>query len=339
MTVDQNIPPTVGAYNAVILACARSGNKTYINEGFKLARQMLDSHRDARGYSPFRPDRKTFCALLEGTKRIGDLARARWILAEMVKSSGDGNDSLEMAIDEEVMVHVFHTYAAYRVPSVRSSARLLTDSSVPRSSVVPAMEAKQIGDARIQSPAASELQREASSFIVDDDSGQPSFAHIPPQTRGEVIQEVKILFNRILQDSSRSTPAATASLPFIQKKFRNVELTTRLLSSYLSVFYKHAPLESSRNLFWTMFEDFGLTRSARAYVEALERCANAQRGIERDTGLRFAQELWVKWNEIENVGSVDGRTLNPRLIERAHVAMVRVLSMYVYLSFEYSRRY
>ena len=80
-----------------------------------------------------------------------------------------------------------------------------------------------------------------------------------------------------------------------------------------------------------MFEDFGLTRSARAYAEALERCANARRGIERDTGLRFAQGLWVKWNEIENVGSVDGRTLNLRLIERAHVA---ALSMYVDLSFE-----
>ena len=105
-----------------------------------------------------------------------------------------------------------------------------------------------IGDTRIQSPAGSESQREASD-IIDDDSGQPSFAHIPPQTRGEVIQEVKILFNRILQDGSGSTPTATASLPFIRKKFRNVELTTRLLSSYLSVFYRHASLESSRNLF------------------------------------------------------------------------------------------
>jgi hypothetical protein len=51
MTVDHRIPPTVQVYNAVILACARSGTKTYVNEAFRLARQMLDSHRDARGIS------------------------------------------------------------------------------------------------------------------------------------------------------------------------------------------------------------------------------------------------------------------------------------------------
>jgi hypothetical protein len=121
MTVDQNITPTVGAYNAIILACARSGTKTYVNEAFRLARQMLDSHRDAHGRSPFRPNKRTFCALLEGAKRIGDLGRARWILAEMVKES-DGTNSVEVVIDEEVMVHVFNAYASYNVPTIRTSA-------------------------------------------------------------------------------------------------------------------------------------------------------------------------------------------------------------------------
>ena len=77
--MDHKIPPTVQAYNVVVLACARSGTKTYMNEALRLARQMLDSHRDARGISAFRPDEKTLCALLEGTKRIEDLGRARWI--------------------------------------------------------------------------------------------------------------------------------------------------------------------------------------------------------------------------------------------------------------------
>ena len=47
MTVDHKIPPTAQAYNAVILACARSGTKIYVDEAFQLARQMLDSRRDA----------------------------------------------------------------------------------------------------------------------------------------------------------------------------------------------------------------------------------------------------------------------------------------------------
>ncbi|PPQ77260.1 hypothetical protein CVT24_009903, partial [Panaeolus cyanescens] len=117
MTVDHKLVPTTGSYNAIILACAKSGTKTYVNEAFRLARQMLDSHRDAKGISPYRPDRSTFRALLEGTKRIGDLGRTGWILAEMVKLT---NQSLEQEavygpqeplIDVDIMTHVFHAYA------------------------------------------------------------------------------------------------------------------------------------------------------------------------------------------------------------------------------------
>jgi len=81
---------------------------------------MLDSHRDAHAFPAFRPDRKTFCALLEGAKRIGDLGRE--ILAEMVRGRGvnskeeDTGKDGQVEIDEEVMMHMFHTYAAYRLP-------------------------------------------------------------------------------------------------------------------------------------------------------------------------------------------------------------------------------
>ncbi|KAJ8455438.1 hypothetical protein ONZ51_g12455 [Trametes cubensis] len=77
MTVDKRMAPTADAYTAVIYACACSGDKMYVNEAFRLAKEMLDGHRDAYGNSAFRPDRKTFCALLEGAKRIGDLAKGR----------------------------------------------------------------------------------------------------------------------------------------------------------------------------------------------------------------------------------------------------------------------
>jgi hypothetical protein len=66
MTKDQKLTPTAGSY-------AKSGTKSYVNEALRPARQMLDSHRDAHSLPAFRPDRKTFCALLEGAKRIGDL--------------------------------------------------------------------------------------------------------------------------------------------------------------------------------------------------------------------------------------------------------------------------
>ncbi|KAJ3501788.1 hypothetical protein NLJ89_g9181 [Agrocybe chaxingu] len=277
MTVDQKIQPTVGSYNAIILACARSGTKTYVNEAFRLARQMLDSHRDARGNSPFRPDKKTFCALLEGAKRIGDLGRARWILAEMVRGAReDGVNTAEVEIDEEVMMHVFHAYAAYKPPFSRAATVVVKDGSSGSSSLSEAKSELEETQTSVQVPDGAPTSSNT-SLAVEDEDDRPSFAHIPPQSRAEVIREAKLLFNRILQDRSDAASSATVSLPFAEKKFRNVELTTRLLTSYLSIFYRHASLETSRELFWTLFEEIGVQRSPRTHVEALERCANARR--------------------------------------------------------------
>ena len=81
--MDHKIPPTAQAYNAVILACARSGTKIYVDEAFQLASQMLDSRRDATGISVFRPDERTFCALLEGDQEdrgfgVGENRNGYW---------------------------------------------------------------------------------------------------------------------------------------------------------------------------------------------------------------------------------------------------------------------
>lgn len=322
MTVDQNIVPTVGAYNAIILACARSGTKTYVNEAFRLARQMLDSHRDAYGFSPFRPNRRTFCALLEGAKRIGDLGRARWILAEMVKGSEDGTDGADVEINEEVMVHVFNAYASYKIPSMRMSARFTrkdyTGSSPIQSTSAPS-GTKETG---LQCSKVS-----GPSVVFESDEPQLSTLHIPPLSRGEVIREVKALFQRILGDR---TNAPKITIPFEEKKFRNIEVTTRLLNAYLSVFYKHSELAVGREMFWSLFEDVGSTRSSRTYLEALERCANPSTKNERELAVGFSEELWLKWQQLEEAGLDNGSALNPRIVERAHVAMIRVQAVYVF---------
>ena len=79
-------------------------------------------------------------------------------------------------------------------------------------------------------------------------------------------------------------------------------------------------------MFWNIFEEHGVVRSLRVYVEALERCGYTKRKIERSVALKFADELWIKWCEAEQ--AFDGKNSNDtRLIERAHVAMVRVLAM------------
>ena len=315
MTQDQRMTPTVGSYNAIILACAKSGMKSFINEALRLARQMLDSSRDAHGYPAFRPDIKTFCALLEGVKRIGDLGRARWILVELVKGQRletkevDTEDTKQIEINEEVMMHMFHAYAAYSPPFRRSATTLLEEQSKP------------------EQQQQQQLSQPPSTTIEADD--HPSFAHIPPQSRQEVIREVKFLFERILEDRKTANPSATPSLPFSDQKFKNVEITTRLIGSYISVFYMHASLEVSQEIFWKIFEEHGVVRSLRVYVEALERCGNTKRRFEKDISLKFADKLWITWSEEEQASKIqthDKKPYCPRLIERAHIAMLRVLT-------------
>ena len=65
MTVDKRIALTTAAYTAAIYACSCSGEKRYVGEVFRLAREMLDGHRDAYEQPALVPDRRTFCALLE----------------------------------------------------------------------------------------------------------------------------------------------------------------------------------------------------------------------------------------------------------------------------------
>jgi hypothetical protein len=317
MTVDHRLPPSLGTYNAIILACARSGSKSYVNESFRLAKQMMDTHRDARGNSAFRPDRKTFCALLEGAKRLGDLARTRWILAEMV--NGHNNADAD-SVNEEVMMHMFHAYAAYR-PPFRRAAALLVDQQV---NTQPSQHQGHTSESQV-----STTKDQAQTENIATSEANPAFTHIPPQSRSEVIQEVKSLFNRILEDTGLD-PNHDADMDDAlpgDKKFKNVLLTPRLLNSYLSVYYKHSSLEASRELFWKLFDEYRVSRTARTYVEALERCGNTRRGHERELALSFADEIWAKWQVLEDARQEDGRALSGRMIEKAHIAFIRVLAL------------
>ena len=308
MTIDHRITPTGGAYNAVILACAKSGLRRYVAEAFRLAKEMLDSHRDAEGRAAFRPDRKTFCALLEGAKRVGDLARARWILAEMVRGVGPDGYSLanevDVTINEEVMMHVFHAYAAYDPPFVRS--------------IVP--------PAKTRSEDSSNATGTTNSGLPVSEDIYPSFTHIPPQSRQEVIHEVHTLFRRILTDVEGKDKELGSTLP-IEYKFQHVTLTTRLVNSYISVLYRHSSLEECRDVFWKLYDELGVGRSARTYVEALERCGRTRKGRERPIATQFAEELWEKWEATERSKQDGDRSLSPRFIERAHTALIRTLAL------------
>ncbi|KAH9476874.1 hypothetical protein JR316_0010790 [Psilocybe cubensis] len=346
MTSDHNISPTIASYNAVILACARSGDKSYVSEAFRLARRMLDSHRDARGFSAFRPDYKTFCALLEGCKRIGDLAKARWILAEMARRrTGDEPNSVDVKIGHEAMSHIFHTYASYKPPIVRSRIpSVATDEvsevdtaqrSPPTASSSSNEEAQHIVDNVVNATEAlTELHEsmDGEGYIAKEDEPPSSsvFLRTPPQTSEEVIQEVQFLLEAIIQDRKSSSSlleeGSPSAVPF-SKPFQYVTITPRLISSYLSVYYAHAPLAKAREVFNTIFDRVGIECSPLSCVDALERCAKARRGPEREIASTFSDDVWAKWLPFEDASSNGRKGLPARLIERANIARIRLLAL------------
>jgi hypothetical protein len=315
MTVDRRIPPTAGAYTAAILVCARSGSKVYVNEAFRLAKEMLDAHRDARGRGAFRPDSHIFGALLEGAKRIGDLGRVRWILAEMVEMTQRDPDNEDVIVNERIMTHVFHAYAAYKPPFKRSMAPLTTQTEGDADTPTPAVPTEPVDS----SPD------DLNSSVPIETSPEPSFTHLPPQSRSEVIGEARALFSRIIRPSPdpTSSPSGPSSLPALP----DVHVTPRLLVAYLSVFYAHAPLETAHEMFRKLSAEHGLAKDALALVVALERCANARRGSERAYVRSFAGDAWQEWTALENERRLTRARDYARHIQRAYAAQIRVLAL------------
>ncbi|KAH7920224.1 hypothetical protein BV22DRAFT_1021614 [Leucogyrophana mollusca] len=323
MTVDRRIAPSAGAYAAVILALARSGRREFIAEGFRLAREMVEGRGGVgggvgdRAGAEMRPDRRTFCALLEGAKRIGDLGRVRWILAEIVKGSGEevgAGSSVgerEVEVDEEIMLHVFHAYAAYKPPFKRSAMKLVDE------------QVEGQGQDEAQSDAHRHGAPNDTDLGLDMDEDMPSFSHLPPQTHADVIAEAKLLFARIISDTSSSHHSSAPSP--LHRKFARVHITPRLLNAYLSIFYAHASLDAAAALWRTLFGAYGVERNVRTYIEALERCAIARRGdSERSMARRWAEEVWAAWEGVERAGWT---APGARMVERANIAMLRVYSL------------
>lgn len=311
LTADGSIPG-VGAYNAVILACARS--KKYAHEAFRLVKEMLDAHRDAFGKPLMRPDRDTFCALLEAAKRTGDLTKARWILAEMInwgKRSFDAGDVTDNAVvDGEIMMHILHAYAAYRPPFQRSATKV-------------------IGEMADASEGNAALENNASQQIEETNTRR--FTAIPPQTHSEVVAEARTLFQHIIDNKKASKLEQEHNSAIPPNTFSNVDITSRLVNAYLSVHYAHSPLSTSHSLFKKLFSETGVKKTERTFVEVLERIARHEDTDEKNLALTFANEIWAEWIGVEDGLKKFGHSA--RMIERAYTAMIKITVMYVVLQY------
>jgi len=335
MTVDNGIPPTRDTYTAIILACARSGETKFVNEAFRLAKEMLDGHRDALGCPAFTPNNALFGALLQGAKRIRDLPRTRWILAEMVQviirqhhaRVDDGMEvpaQDEVALTENKMVHVFHAYASYRVPFHRSATRIAEGRGRTIETVSPASTLPSPPQASIDTAEAEVGEAEVGDVAVTD--AGPRFNSIPPQSREEVLAEVKNLFEGILHDTQRSHISPHNSAKESPALFKGVRVSTELVNAYLSVYYSHGKVNGSQDLFKTLFEEVGVGRNFLSYVEALEACARwSCIKHRRNQVLKFAEDVWELLQKDMCVHD-EMFSVRVRLIERANLALIRVLS-------------
>lgn len=263
---------------------------------------------------------RTWTALLDGCKRVGDLGRARWILAEAVRAEG---------LNEEMMQHMFHAYSAYRPPFKRGATRIVDDGAAVAQAALPdqgePLASATEGSSDLPSGPA-DVSSDSNTDLSHTDT-MPSFSHLPPQSPSEVITEARALFNRILQDTN-STPHSSSDTPLgpLAGKF-NVTLSPRLFNAYMSVYYSHASLESARDVFERLFSscDVDFMGDPRTYVDALERCA-LSRPRERDIAGKWVDEIWVRWEELERkwVNGATGTAMTARLVERAHTAARRV---------------
>lgn len=315
MTTDNNITPSTQSYNAIILACARS--RKYKREAFRLAREMVNGYRDAFGEVGvmFRPDRDTFLGLLEAAKRLGDLGRVRWILSEMIRMGkvflreGGGGGEVPPLINNLVMSHVFHAYAAYR-PSFRRGAVPMQRKE----------EKSEVGENKVDTPAEEEGKEKA----VVEASGPDGF-HLP-QTQQEVVREASALWDRLIEDLQSGTSKGI---------FQRVKLCTPLVNTYLTVHFAKSKPAQAFKLFEEIYSSLGLEKDAHSYLIALGAYTHNKSATKeefRDV-LVYARRIWDEWDELEKRGvdvsvgggRVERRPLDARVVEKVWVSMFRIL--------------
>ncbi|CCO30160.1 hypothetical protein BN14_04184 [Rhizoctonia solani AG-1 IB] len=306
--------PSLETYSAVIAACARGHQVNplralellqEIKQGLMSGRtELVQPQLDVKSFAgdAFRlakelvqPDGIPIAGPTIGG--LGDLARARWILTEVMRAqSREFENSSEVILDEEIMVCAFQAYSAFRPAFRRGMARNQTE---------------ELEDTKMRSNV-EDMQDPVPSDI-------PAPAYTIPQSAPEVLREADILLSRILSKTTASP----------DHLFSHVPISARIINAYLGVYYSHESLERTI----AKFEECYLHVEPNAYtfVNLLERLSHAGE-LDRPFALVYAKKIWIKWqNWMQRVhdGQVDPvlAEATPRATERAWAAIIRVHSL------------
>ncbi|TIA89136.1 hypothetical protein E3P99_02239 [Wallemia hederae] len=204
---DYDLPLNETVYSSLIHTLAKGFRRGTAGEVDRLVTEMLDSGIE--------PTHLTFAALMELAKRTGDVSRARHVLASWMKSG--------YLLTAQNVARFFYAYAAARTPSL-TRRQPLSEERQPESSDGVDIET---GD------------YDAQSFTPES---IPRFPH-------ELIAESDMIFNRLLSDQDKLV--VVDGLTIEQKEsdtsasdsfnpFREVNIDTRLINSYISIRLNHS---------------------------------------------------------------------------------------------------
>lgn len=285
MTVDNGLPPSEEAYNGLIRSYACEGSIENYFEALRYMRQMLDNNVE--------PSKHTFHALLEGARRHGDLARARWMLVKMVEVGGKSEP------DSNSIGRVLQTYASYKVPVKGGGGAKKSKSSIPLSSQVSSSSSTSTSPRKKNS--APEPKSFTSTHAILKVMGESSLDYPGPlpQTSEELLLEARILMlqcvsphvldsNIPLQSAFNERKNITNSL------FPNVVPSTFLLNSYFELLAMHAPFPVTVDFFNHAFVAAGIEKNRFSFERMITQCEMSKN---KEHGMKVALETFGEWKE------------------------------------------
>lgn len=302
MTDDNKLPPSELAYNGVIRACAREGSREYYYEALRYMRRMLDEN--------VAPSRHTFHALLEGARRHGDLARARWMLVKMIAVGAESTPN------ETTLALLLQTYAAFKPSSPQtqkagSPANEVKEVPEGASSAVAAKEPAQTEADTRPRPARTLEAKDDPAQLSDRTTGAPTGAlriiellgeaslFYPgplPQTSAKVLTEARNLMLQVVDDAALGSQSPSPTLSTMSaastSMFPSVEPSTFLLNSYLAVLNSHAPFAAALDYFHHAFTATDVPKNRYSYELIMRRCELARN---KEAAVEAAKKVWEEW--------------------------------------------
>lgn len=268
---EHGLEPTASTYEHLVRACARTrrkGQPSFYASALDFSRQMIDAG--------FEPGPGCLHALLEGAKRHGDLARARWIVAHMASSG---------CFNSVALAHLFQTYASYKIPTPQSFKSV--DSAL---------------DPALRSPATKDttVQEAAESLTT-------SFPGPMPQTSAEVLRQTIQIMASVLDVHGLSAKAALQSEqqpnllaesdPSQAAMYKSVRLDTFLINSFLLAVGPHTRFQHFCDLSEQLLKESGVLANGQTYrlrMEACEKPGNTAIGAQKADAIFSEWGVWSR---------------------------------------------